>query len=371
MYPRTIHLLGQAHTATTHDYTWCAFTENARKFADLCTDLGHEVILYAAHENEAKVDELVTIVTPEDWNTWWPNRDWSAHQFDSYGDDDPWWIAFNQRTIAEMSQRYKPGDVIAVTAGSISRPIVDAFPDALAIEYGVGYLSTYAPYKVYPSYAWQAYLAGKSGAQMGVWYDAVIPHWLQPADFLPASSPSRDYLLFMARRNIDKGIHLAGEIANKVGLPLRVAGQGSGLASTSDDPNVIYHGMVTGEERNDLLANAVALLTPTYYPEPFGKVAVEAMMCGTPAISTDWGAFPETVDHRVSGFRCRSFDEFCEAVRQAPDLDPETIRETALSRYSEDAVRPQWARYFDRLSVIQDPAGWYAPHEEFHFGFSC
>ena len=44
-----------------------------------------------------------------------------------------------------------------------------------------------------------------------------------------------------------------------------------------------------------LFANAKCTLMPSKYAEPFGFVALESMLSGTPVITTDYGAFPETV----------------------------------------------------------------------------
>src|SRR4051812_20184576 len=87
------------------------------------------------------------------------------------------------------------------------------------------------------------------------------------------------------------------------------------------------------------MANARVCFAPTIYIVPFGNVAIEAMSCGTPVVATDWGAFTETVIHGKTGFRCRTFKQFIEAVEAAPTLDPHGIREHALSNYSLEATR--------------------------------
>jgi glycosyltransferase involved in cell wall biosynthesis len=91
----------------------------------------------------------------------------------------------------------------------------------------------------------------------------------------------------------------------------------------------------------------VAVLMPSLYLEPFGYVAIEAQMCGTPAITTDWGAFPETVEQGVGGFRCRTRAEFLAALAAAPALDRGEIRRRAVARFGIETVGPQYLAYFD------------------------
>jgi glycosyltransferase involved in cell wall biosynthesis len=94
------------------------------------------------------------------------------------------------------------------------------------------------------------------------------------------------------------------------------------------------------------------------YLEPFGGVAVEAQFCGTPVITTDWGAYPETVAHGITGFRCRYLGEFLDAVEQCRGLDPVLINRRAVDRFSMGVVAHQYEAYFSRLTTLQEQ-GWY------------
>jgi glycosyltransferase involved in cell wall biosynthesis len=98
---------------------------------------------------------------------------------------------------------------------------------------------------------------------------------------------------------------------------------------------------------------------PTTYIEPFGNVAVEAQGCGTPVISTDWGAMTETVEHGKTGFRCRMLSEFVEAATKVDQLDYAYIRERAQRLYSLETIAERYDRYFRRLLTLWD-RGWYA-----------
>lgn len=111
------------------------------------------------------------------------------------------------------------------------------------------------------------------------------------------------------------------------------------------------------------MAGAKAVFVPTIYVEPFGNVAVEAQGCGTPVITTDWGAFTETVIDGVTGFRCHTFGEFKRAVEKAHTLNSYAIRQHAIRNYSLEVIGEKYERYFERLSLLwnADPVngGWY------------
>ena len=198
------------------------------------------------------------------------------------------------------------------------------------IEPMVGYDHCWAPYRVFPSYAHQSVIYSHFGEadRYGIWRDTVIPHFLDPADYW-CSDTRGDYVLYLGRNAPDKGVEFARYICEQAGLPLR-----------------LVHDGVSGADKTELLSQAIAVLMPTLYLEPFGYVAVEAQMCGVPAVTTDWGAFAETVEQARTGFRCRTPAEFLAALRQVRSLDPQVIRERAVRLYGIEAVTPQYLAYF-------------------------
>jgi glycosyltransferase involved in cell wall biosynthesis len=111
-------------------------------------------------------------------------------------------------------------------------------------------------------------------------------------------------------------------------------------------------GAVNAEERASLMGGAAVTLAPTVYVEPFGGVAVESMMCGTPVVTTDFGAFTETVVEGVSGFRFQTLQEAVDATEKAMGLDRVEVHTYAAGRYSLDAVAPMYERWFDNLDGL-------------------
>ncbi len=77
-----------------------------------------------------------------------------------------------------------------------------------------------------------------------------------------------------------------------------------------------------------------------------------------PVITTDWGAFTETVVEGVTGFRCRSVEEFILATQNVKNLDRKAIRDRAVSLYSVDVIAKQYEKYFNRLMTLWGD-GWY------------
>jgi glycosyltransferase involved in cell wall biosynthesis len=190
----------------------------------------------------------------------------------------------------------------------------------------------------------------------------VIPNYFDLDEFEFNPGPREDHLLYVGRIILRKGIHVAAQAAERSGHKLLVAGQGvldheAGKFITSEEmtitsPNVEFIGTLDRERRSYEMGRARAVMVPTQYIEPFGGVAVEAQLCGTPVITTNWGAFTENVSHGVSGFRPDTMREFVQAIGLSSQLDPVRVREWAASRYSLESVAPQFEDWFDRLDTL-------------------
>lgn len=341
-----LHLPSLPHTETTKEYSWCAYTEKVRKWAGMMMDLGHDVYLYGGAENEARCTEHVECTQDSHFD----------QRIPEFNSELPGWKAFAQRATAAIADRQQPGDYLCIIGGHAQKPIADAFPEMTVVEFGVGYEGTFSEFRVFESYAWMhtvyGHQQGAHGAN-GRFYDRVIPNFFEVEDF--PQGDGGDYLLYVGRLTERKGLGVLRDMAARIPVPIVVAGEG--------DESLIprraeYVGLVGPEERAKLMGGARALICPTLYVEPFGGVAVEAQMCGTPVITTDFGAFTETVEDQVTGFRCHTLGEFCEAVYQAKTLDRAYIRDRAVDLYSTDTVKFEYQDYFAHLEGLRG-RGWY------------
>jgi glycosyltransferase involved in cell wall biosynthesis len=125
-----------------------------------------------------------------------------------------------------------------------------------------------------------------------------------------------DYYLIVSRITKGKGIEMAVAVANRLKIPLKIAGAPSGYSETYEwikknaGPTVEMMGYVTDAQRTELYSEARAFLA-LQKDEDFGMTLVEAQSVGTPVIAYNGGGYPESVipgktgilfdDYSVSG----------------------------------------------------------------------
>lgn len=349
------HVVSLPHTQTTDEYSACAFTEKVRKFCIMMKDRGHTVFLYAGEFNEAPCDEHIMCITEAERSAITAGRHFVHAPFDP---DLPHWQKFNAAAVEGIRARAQKEDFICVIGGRCNKQIADALPHLTTVEFGIGYGGSFAKYRVWESYAWMHTCYGAASgwnpnaAKGDNWFDAVIPGYFEVERF-PYRAAKDDYYFFIGRLGAGKGEEIAADVCRRLGKRLIVAGQGTPPVGTE------YVGVIGPEERGRLMAGARAVFVPTVYIEPFGNVAVEAQACGTPVITTDWGAMTETVIEGVTGFHCRTLQEFIDAARDCADLDPRAIRDHAMRRYSLPVIAKKYERYFERLLTLWGD-GWNA-----------
>lgn len=150
------------------------------------------------------------------------------------------------------------------------------------------------------------------------------------------------YLSFIGRIAPIKGTHLAIEIAQKAGIPLKIAGEVQPINQSYfeakvrphvDGKFIDYIGIADLAAKNELLGNSMAMLFPIKWDEPFGLVMIEAMACGTPVLAFHAGSVPEIVRDGVSGHVGRTVGELAKHAKELR-IPPGAIRKYVEENFS-------------------------------------
>jgi glycosyltransferase involved in cell wall biosynthesis len=175
-------------------------------------------------------------------------------------------------------------------------------------------------------------------------------------DRLRFNSRGGDYLAWLGRISPEKGLDRAIRIAQRAGIPLKV-GARLPLKDMSDanvradwehyerdvkpllgGGGIELVGEVGDAEKSDFLGNALALLNPIDWPEPFGLVMAEALACGTPVVARRRGSVPEVIADGVTGLIGESDDDLADLCARVGEVDRHACRREALRRFSPRAM---------------------------------
>src|SRR5215207_5805723 len=199
---------------------------------------------------------------------------------------------------------------------------------------------------------------------LGVEWLGTVHHGLPPNMLQPCFQPG-SYLAFLGRITPEKGPDVAIRIAKAVGLPLRIAAKvpraenryfTEQIKPLIDGGDVEFIGEVDDAGKEKLLGNAMALLFPIDWPEPFGLVLIEAMACGTPVIAWRCGSVAEIVEDGKTGFIVDDVECAAAVVPLALRLDRATVRRRFEQRFTAERMAMDYLSIYRGLPGVRRDA---------------
>ncbi len=168
---------------------------------------------------------------------------------------------------------------------------------------------------------------------------------------------SGNYLLYFGRIHPHKGAYEAIQIALQSNKKLILCGLiqdqvyfDEKVAPHLNDPSITYLGNAGPEQRNELLGNAMALLHPISFEEPFGLSVAEAMLCGTPVIAYERGAMKELIVDGKTGFLVKTVEEAIVAVEKIKNIRRCECRKHALDKFSSVVMTASYIKLYERIA---------------------
>ncbi len=303
---------------------------------------GHEVTLFASGDSLTSA-HLVSV---------YPQSLREANLKDIYGANV--WSLLNIGTAFERQAEFDIihdhlGYLTLPTANIAHTPVVSTMHGAFTREMNTIYNRFRRPYVVSISDAQRVTAPHLN-------YIGTVYNGLPMADY-PFSAEHDGYLLFVGRISMEKGVHLAVEVARDMGLPLIIAAKLDPMNKPyfkeyiepwlSD--KIRWIGEVDEEERNKLYSRAMAFLHPITWREPFGLTLIEAMACGCPVIAIGKGSIPEIVKHGKTGFVVEDVEEMEDAVGELDTIDRRACRRHALTNFSAERMTDRYIAVYEEI----------------------
>ena len=189
------------------------------------------------------------------------------------------------------------------------------------------------------------------------WQQTVL-HGMPLSVLRPPSAPRGDYLAFLGRISPEKRPDRAIEIARLAGLPLKIAAKVDAadkryfhevIEPMLAGGGVEFIGEIDDAGKPEFLGNAAALLFPIDWPEPFGRVMIEAMACGTPVVAWREGSVPEVIDEGRTGFVVDTIAGAVDAIERCRQLDRADVRARFEQRFDAQRMAADYERLYLRM----------------------
>jgi glycosyltransferase involved in cell wall biosynthesis len=384
---KSIHVVGLPHIALDGENTvpWCAYSNKALRFIKMMRGLGWTVHVYEGKRYSDKIIEKTEFINVPTWEH-----------------SDPWWEQMHKKVVPDIAKQANDGDILAClmsTQESLAIRIKNPGmgrkgKKVIPVEIGVGYERITAQYAAFESSEWQAFVyaslqfTGKchssSIASLRM-LDAIIPNAYSADEFAEfisiedrKDSSGKRYVLSVCRKDAAKGILECISMVQKMRLKLKedihlkIVGPGnlkSNFERAQLDPEKLDEawiediGIVAGEVKKQIFANASLFVLMTQYVAPFEGAHVEAALSGVPCIVSNNGIYHTTSSISGGTIAPVSYcsDEATEtAIRLYKSCTNESLRKSAdklIKWCGTDVVAQQYDAWIKRIISFEETGG--------------
>jgi glycosyltransferase involved in cell wall biosynthesis len=201
---------------------------------------------------------------------------------------------------------------------------------------------------------------GQRGPIPSANFVATVYHGLPFDLHRPTFNPRGGYLAFLGRISPEKGVDRAIEVAQTLGVPLKIAAKvdrvdevyfREQIAPLLKGPGVEFIGEIDERQKTDFLGQALALMFLIDWPEPFGLAMIEAMACGTPVLALRRGSVEEVLEEGLTGHIVDSMEQATAIAARVKMLDRRVVRQRFEERFTAARMAKDYLRVYN--SVIR------------------
>ena len=342
-----IHVVGVARNPSTPNIAVDPYARASYWLTTMLYRKGIEVYYYGHKSSTVECTQKFDIVDTEFHNKYFTTEFENNHWVDSQEAQD----IFTSNAYDALISNIKQGDIIACMWSNQIPKIKELQNQGVkVVDAHIGHLSYMgADYNIFTSTANQHFIYGKNNLDSCRWYDVVIPPICDSVNEFEYSHVKEGYILYLARLIEQKGINIFLDIAKHfTNKKFIIAGQGD-ISYYNLPSNVEYIGYAHLEDRKKLLSKASAVVSATYYIEPFGLTTIEANLSGTPVITTPWGGYTDNVIDGITGFKCSDFSDFINAINNLDKINSMNCRKFG-EQFTAEVLIDKYIKYFKKVN---------------------
>lgn len=235
-------------------------------------------------------------------------------------------------------------DIVHNHCGTMIVPFLDSIthPMITTLHAPIGFYNKYSK-MIYEHFKNANYVSVSHNQRNGMPdlnYVGTVYNGIRLEDF-KLSNKKGNYFAFLGRTSPEKGIKEAIIVSKKTGVKLKIAAKSESdkeyfekeVKPLIDGKQIEYIGEISSKDKSNFLGNAIALLSPIQWEEPFGLVFIEAMACGTPIIAFNRGSVPEIINHGKTGFiiEKNNIENMVEAVKELTNMHTDEYKKMILN----------------------------------------
>jgi len=361
-----IHIFGFPHIHFSEGTYNDPFSFLVRNFSKWMKQRGHKIYFYGTEESNIDCTEHINVLRADEYDKHFSENRNQNYIYNRHKDDSIW-STFNARCRHEFQSRLSPGDVVStlcgiqseIPCGCYRNPKVDLFVCHPYIN---------STHNVFLSHTWRAYTYGmlkseysKDGEHIGAFHnDTMIYPGLDWNDYKFVKD-KKDYILYIGRINQLKGIYSLISVCVQNGMNLKIGGslyrgvEHELFDIIDNHSNIEYLGGLNHKDKVEYLSNAKCLVSPSFYHEPFGLINIEAFACGTPVISSSWGAPSEYINHGINGFQCSDTEDLKYFLNKLNTINYDWCLESVdTGFFNKDRMISAYESYLNRLVSVYE-----------------